>query len=242
MRPLSVTVLTGCQIPGLGCLRFGAASRGADGTLARMVVAVVKRTIASRWRLGQTVTPVAMILGVVARRTESTVAYSAAAGALILAAIAFLSARRTFRRVQLRAAGKHITAALAGEPISISGVSAWTILDGTARVYDPMGGWMFRDKDTTSLASLLTSAFGPPLTLRRRGTDRARYAALCVACAGTLAAAAGFGAGSVPLVIAGLPLFIFGLAFFGALSQRVVDDRGSGSTSPTEGFPHRASE
>jgi hypothetical protein len=207
-----------------------------------MVVAVVKRTLASRWRLGQTVTPVAMILGVVARRTESTIAYSAAAAAVIVAATAFVSARRTSRRVQVRANGKHVIAALAGEPISISGVYAWTIHDGTARAYDPMGGWMFRDTDTTSLASLLTSAFGPPLALRRRGTDRGRYAALCVACAGTLLAAAGFGAGSVPLVIAGLPLVIFGIAFFGAFSQRVVDDRRSGATSPTEGFRHRAGE
>lgn len=207
-----------------------------------MVVAVAKRTLASRWRLGQTVTPFAMILGVVARRTESTLAYSAAAGALILAAIAFLSARRTFRRVQIRADGNHLTATLAGEPTSISGVSAWTFHDGTARVYDPAGGWAFRDRDTASLTSLLTTAFGPPLALRRRGTDRGRYAALCVACAGMLLAAAGFGARSVALVIAGLPMFIFGIAFFGALSQRVVDDRRSGSTSPAEGFRRRAGE
>lgn len=218
------------------------AAVGSGSTLAQMVVAVVKRTLASRWRLGQMVVPVAMILGVVARRTENTVAYSAAAGALILAAMAFLSARRKFRRVQIRAEGKHITATLAGEPISISGVHAWTVHDGTARVYDPTGGWAFRDQDTTSLASLLTSAFGPPLALRRRGTDRGRFSALCVACAGGLSAAAGFGAGSVPVVVAGLPMFIFGIVCFGALSQRVADDRRSGSTSPTEGFRHRAGE
>ncbi|MES1207573.1 MAG: hypothetical protein ABUS79_16680 [Pseudomonadota bacterium] len=197
-----------------------------------MTIAVVRRTLASRRRLGQTFTPVAMILGVVARRTDSVPAYVVAGAAVLLAAVAVLSARRTFRHVEIRAEHKHITAILGREPVSISAVSSWT-MDGTiAHVYDPFGGWSLQDSDNRSLAALLTGACGAPLALRRRGSDRARYAALSVACAGALSPAAGFGAERVLLVIAGIPLFGIGAAVFGALSQKVIDGTARPSTSP----------
>lgn len=200
-----------------------------------MIVAVVRRTLAARWRVGQTVTPIAMVLGVVARRTESLPAYIAAGTAMLLAGIAFLSARRTFRRVELRAEHKRVTAILGGHATTISDVYIWT-MDGAARVYDPLGGWSFEDKDGNRLAALLTDAFGSPFALRRRGSDRARYAALVVACAGALSTAAGFGARYGPLVLAGIPLFVCGAAVFGAFSQKVIDDASRRATSTNAGF------
>jgi hypothetical protein len=129
-----------------------------------------------------------------------------------------------------------------GRALSLDGVFAWTMAGNVARVYRSGGAWMLRTPDPSSLHRILTAAFGPPLALRRRGTARARYVALSVACAGALGSAAGFGAESVPLVLAGIPLLMFGAAFWGALSQKVADVTKNPANSPSEEFRHRAGE
>ncbi len=203
-----------------------------------MLVPVVRRTIGSRWRFGQALTPVAAILGILARRTEITLLYVTAFAALLAAGVAFLSARRTFRGVEIRPNGHKLVAMVAGQPVTMRADSGWTLDGDTARVYDRHGGWMLQDADGSVLGALLTSLLGPPIRLRRRGSPRARTAALSVACIGALSTATAFGAQSVPLALAGISLFGLGLAFFGALSQKVVD----GPTSSNERPRRRADE
>jgi hypothetical protein len=65
------------------------------------------------------------------------------------------------------------------------------------------------------------SAFVQHARLTRRGSGRARTIALVVAALGLVAAVAAFYTEVLALTFVGVPAFIFGLATFGALSQRV---------------------
>jgi hypothetical protein len=103
------------------------------------------------------------------------------------------------------------------------GVREWTFVGGTARLYGADTSFEMRARPGASVAleALLAGVFGRPTRLKRRGSDRARTIALVVAALGLVAAVAAFYTELLALTFVGVPAFIFGLATFGALSQRV---------------------
>jgi hypothetical protein len=164
-----------------------------------------------------------MIAGVVARRTMAPTLVAAAGGLVAAAFAVLLSARRSFGRCTASPAGDRLRLGDGRAEISRRDVRAWTLDGGVARVYTAHAGWRVAVPagEGASLDRILRSVFGSPLILRRRGSARARKIAAGVAAAGAGLVATSFALEIVPLVVVGVPALIFGLATFGALSQKV---------------------
>jgi hypothetical protein len=187
-----------------------------------MVVATVTRTLLARVRVGQLLAPIGIGVGVIARRTMNVPLIIVTAVVYLAALGAFLSARRTLRRVEVRGAGHALTfVSNGGVAVHTGKVYAWTFDRGRARVYDGEGGWSVRGNDAEALKMALTHALGSPLRLERRGSRRARLTALAVAVAGAPAMVAGAAFEIILLFMAGLLASLFGLATFAALSRKV---------------------
>lgn len=103
-------------------------------------------------------------------------------------------------------------------------VHRWTVANGLARLYGLEQSYKVRARSgaEAKLSASLARCFGPPLTLRRRGSFRARMIALTVGLCGLVGAAVAIGVGITWLAIVGPLAFIFGVATFGALSQRTT--------------------
>jgi hypothetical protein len=191
-------------------------------------VATVTRTLLARWRVGQLLAPIGVGIGILARRSQSPLLMIATGVMYVGAAVAFLSARRTFRRVEVLTVGRALSFVLNGAIVNIRDVSCWTFHPSRARVYDPQGGWLLRGGDPDAVQAVLTHALGPPLTLKRRGSNRARYTALVWAGLGVPLLVVGAVYDNVGLALVGLLSFIFGLGVFATLSQKVSVRPGSG--------------
>jgi hypothetical protein len=191
------------------------------------IAATVTRTLLGRWRVGQLLAPIGVGVGVVARRLQSP-SLMVVTGVMYLAtAVAFLSARRTFRRVEVRTAARALSLVLNGAVVELRDVSCWTFDGGRARVYDGQGGWSLRGGDADAIRAALTHALGAPLTVKRRGSKRARVTSLIVACLGVPVLVAGAVHDIIALALVGLLTFLFGLGVFGTLSQKVSFRPGS---------------
>ena len=187
------------------------------------MTAKVTFTNATRWRLGQVLTPFAMIVGILSRRFWSPALSIAAGAAGIAVGVIYLSARRSFGRRDLALKDGILTLGRDAPAISSREVVSWTMDNHKARIYMSDGGWCLRSSEQQGLRDLLEAALGAPLRLRPRGSSRARKAAL--ACALGALAMAGFGIGAdlaFPAIV-GLPIALVAFATLGALSQKVVD-------------------
>lgn len=179
-----------------------------------------------RVRFGQALIPLAMIVTIVARRTEGTLAGFAMLGVLVTAALAFLSAIKRFgwQAVRVERGSVWMGTGPTSERIRCEQVRDWTWLNGIARLYGGEISYTLKSRPGSdeALETLLRGLLGKPRGLQRRGSPRARMIALSVAGLGLAACVSAFVFDSVPLIVVGVPAFGIGLATFGALSQRIA--------------------
>jgi hypothetical protein len=184
---------------------------------------IVTRYYVARLRTAQALVPFVVISSIVARQHLEPIALTVAVLLQLATLVAFLSARRGFGRQPLRIT--HGAASFgANLQIARHRVLNWTRNGRLARIYcgDLSLRLQARDNEADVLGQRLQSWLGAPLRMERRGSNRARILSLAVACAGLLLVVLAFIYSMVALVILGLPCFTFGIATFGALSQRVV--------------------
>jgi hypothetical protein len=177
-----------------------------------------------RFRLGQALVPAALIATVLSRRVPELVPLSAALVTQGLAAIAFVSAVRWLGWQPLRSERSAIWFGTTGLRVKRDGMREWTVVDRTARIYgsDVSYRLTVRPGRQSALECLLRPVFGKPTELKRRGTKRARLIALAVAALGLASVVASFVVfDTLALTIVGTPALVFGIAMFGALSQRI---------------------
>ena len=188
------------------------------------VEARVTRYKVRRFRLGQALVPPALLITILARRTQDLVATIAMFGLLSLALLAFLSAIKRIGWQVLRVERGSIWFGTTEERVRRERVRDWTWLNGVARLYGAETSYTLRPRrgSEAALEALLRGLLGAPRALQRRGTVRARVIAMSVALLGLAACVAAFAFDSIPLIVAGVPAFGIGIATFGALSQRVV--------------------
>jgi hypothetical protein len=187
------------------------------------ITAEVVRVDPAQVRFGQALVPVATIVAIAARRLDRPLLAAVFVGVGTLALLSFVFARRSLGSMTLRfAAGGVLWPD--GSRVSPSDVNAWVSDGSAARLYSNSANWKLKvaHERAEELASALRRVFGPPISLARRGTPRARSAALAVGIAGGCAVAFGLGLNLLPLVLVGVPSLIFGLAAFGALSQKIA--------------------
>jgi hypothetical protein len=136
----------------------------------------------------------------------------------------FALGRRSLGWRDLRARNGELEVANGQEPRSVvvKGPTRWTLDGLAARLYGDRHTWRIRAAQGQEMAlrDLLTPLFGTPILLQRRGSPRARAIALLVACAGVVLTTLAAALELTPLIFAGVPCAIFGLATFGALSQK----------------------
>jgi hypothetical protein len=191
---------------------------------AQRITARTIRTDVVKWRLGQAFAPFCVGASVLARRTMSPLLIAGTACLFAVALSAFARARRSFGWSTLQPISGRLRIGDEGGEIACGDVLAWTIDGAVARLYTGDAGWRFRVPagDSTALCLLLTSMFGPPLALRRRGSLRARRVAGAVTVAGLALAIAGIALDVPMLPAAGVLAFVFGVGAMGALSQKVT--------------------
>jgi len=204
-----------------GNISADADTTGFDG---REVDAKIVRYNIARLRLGQLLLPIAVVTTVAARRFPSLFTALLAIGVQASALTLFLSAARRFgwQRVVREDGGLSIGSTDAR--IERHRVHRWTINNGLARLYGLEQSYKLRARNGADgeLSAFLSRCFGPPLTLRRRGSFRARMLALGVALCGLVGGALAIGVGITWLAVVSPLALIFGIATLGALSQRTT--------------------
>ncbi|HXI56896.1 MAG TPA: hypothetical protein VNO55_12605 [Polyangia bacterium] len=187
------------------------------------MIARVVRVDVIRWRLGQTLVPVATILAIVARRIDNNAVTVAAFALLATALTVFVAARRSLGQRQLHVGHGRVQVGDGRTEIVAAKVNNWTFDRGVAHLYGTNESWKLsaRAVDCVELQAALTRTFGKARSFKRRGSPGARRAALCVSIVGAVLLAVGIGVDLVPLAVVGVPCLIFGIAAFGALSQKV---------------------
>lgn len=188
------------------------------------VEARVTRYTVRRFRVGQALIPLAMLVTVLARRSENPVAMVVMVGVLGFTLFALLSAIKRFGEQSIRIDRGSIWFCPSNERVRRERVRDWTWLNGVARLYGSDSSYTLKacSGSEVTLEASLQGLLGAPQSLQRRGTFRARMIALGIAFLGLAACGAAFMLDSIPLIVAGVPAFGIGLATFGALSQRVV--------------------
>ncbi len=177
-----------------------------------------------RFRLGQALVPIALIATVLARRFPESVPLAAALFAQALAAGAFLSAVRWFGWQKLRSERGTVWFGSTGLRIKRDSVLEWTTVGRTARIYGSDVSFRVRVRAGAepAIQGVLRPILGKPTALKRRGSKRARTIALGVAVLGLGLVLISFAVvDTIVLTILGTPALVFGIATFGALSQRV---------------------
>jgi hypothetical protein len=184
----------------------------------------VTRYKVARLRLGQMLLPVAVLTTVAARRFPNVLTVLVALGMQVVCLAFFLTGGTRFGWQRLVFERGGMTVGSTDARIERNRVHRWTIVGGVARLYGLEHSYKLgaRTGNEEALSAFLSSRFGPPLNLRRRGSFRARMIALAVGVMGLIGAAMAIGIGIDWLAIVGPLAFIFGVATFGALSQRTT--------------------
>jgi hypothetical protein len=175
-----------------------------------------------RW--GQVLVPIATIATVAARRLPGPVSLSIAVGSLALALLAFVTSRHGFGRRALTLEGRRLHFGEGSLQIHPANVTSWTWDAHTARLYGAAVSWRLATDSAHAddVRAALTTAFGKPKLLRRRGTARARGGAFAVLLAGAAMVVAGIALQLMACAVAGILALIGGLTAFGALSQKIT--------------------
>jgi hypothetical protein len=187
-----------------------------------LTVATV-RVDQARLRLGQTIVPVALIFRTLAKHFPSLVIDAVGLVILAVGVVTIFSARRRLGRQSLRPHVEKLSVGDASPEISSATVSRWTFDRGIARLQGGQVSWQLRaeTEDGDELRATLERVIGPPLSLTRRGTPRARIIALSCAAAGVAIVVVGIRSDTVVVAGIGTIATIMGIATFGAFSQRV---------------------
>ena len=178
----------------------------------------------TRIRLGQAALPFATIAVVLARRFPNAVSIGAAAVVMALALFAFISAVRRMGWQQLRFEPGVLWFGSTGVHAKRFDVRDWTLVGRVARLDGAATSYRLRihKGGESALEARLRGVLGrQPTRLKRRGSLRARMIGLGVAGLGLIAVVASFLTEALALTFLGTPAFVFGLATFGALTQRV---------------------
>jgi hypothetical protein len=178
-----------------------------------------------RW--GQLFAPVTGIATVAARRLPGPVSLTVAVASLTLALFAFVTARRGFGRRALVLEGRCLRFGAHAPEIRPASVTSWTWDAPTARLYGAELSWRLATDNANAdgVRAALTTAFGKPKLLSRRGSARARGIAFAVLLAGAATTGAGIGFQLTACAVLGVLGLIGGMAAFGAQSQKVVGRR-----------------
>lgn len=192
-----------------------------------------KRWTLSRLKFGRALLPIAIVVGIVARRSLWTPLVVVGCASMAVSLYAMLSARRSIGR-RVLAGGRGVlhlrphgvqSAQENGDDIPVREVKSWT-WDGAraARLYGPHYAWRLRTTAEAGemLNTLLRHQIGPPYLLRRRGSPRVRWGAFVVMLLGPIAVWFGIAFEVTPVLVVGILCFVLGFATFGAFSQRVV--------------------
>jgi len=184
----------------------------------------VTRYNIARLRSGQLLLPIAVLTTVAARRFPNVFTVLLVVGVQASALALLLTAGRRFgwQRIVFKHGGLSVGSTDAR--IERHKVHRWTVVNGLARLYGLEQSYKLRARSgaESELSASLKRCFGQPLTLRRRGSFRARMIALTVGLCGLVGSAVAIGVGITWLAIVGPLAFIFGVATFGALSQRTT--------------------
>jgi hypothetical protein len=168
--------------------------------------------------------PIAVMTAVAARRFPNVFTVLLAIGVQASTLALLLTAGRRFgwQRIVYKHGGFSVGSTDAR--VERHKVHRWTAVNGLARLYGLEQSYKLRARRgaEAELSAFLSRCFGPPLTLRRRGSFRARMIALTVGLCGLVGAAVAIGVGITWLAVVGPLAFIFGIATFGALSQRTT--------------------
>lgn len=177
----------------------------------------------ARIKAGQAIVPLAVLSSIVARRWLHPVAVAVAVVVLVAGLLSFFSARRALGRQPFRVQDG---SAVFGTRITLTRkrVLRWTLGANVIRLYcaDISLRLVCDSDDRHQLVQSLTAWLGRPIQLERRGSQQARMLAIFAAAAGLACTVAAFAFETIALVVIGLPVFIIGLATFGALSQRIA--------------------
>jgi hypothetical protein len=136
----------------------------------------------------------------------------------------FLSAMKRLGWQPVRFEGGAVSFGQTGVRIERRQVREWTLVGGVARLYGSSTSFRLQTREGSepAFAVLLRSQFGAPVPLDRRGSKRARMLALGAAAFGVVMSAIAIANDNPLLAVVGAPALVLGLAFFGALSQRVA--------------------
>ena len=190
----------------------------------------------ARIQIARLLAPVAIVVGIFARRLMTTPLLLAAFALMLFALGLFASSRAALgrRALQIRNGVLRLaTESTARErdgdrehsnDIALRLIGKWTWNGSIARLYGAEHSWKLSSvsHQHEALCAALRAALGPPLVLHRRGSARARAIALSIALLGVTAAGFGIAYETTALALIGVPCLVGGLAALGALSQRVV--------------------
>lgn len=176
------------------------------------------------WTAAQSLAPIAVIAGVMARRMPNRVVVLVAL-ALFAASIAlFVRSRKNFGWKPLEIGPHALRLADAGVEVSAQAVHQWTFAGTTARLYGSKFSYRLdvASSHQEALERALALVFGRATPLKRRGSLRARIIALSVCALGLVGLAAAIALSLVQLLFVAVPAIILGFATFMALSQRIA--------------------
>ena len=181
-----------------------------------------------RIRLAQLLIPFAFIASVWARRQFGAATVAAAIMLQLVIGFVFLGAIKRLGKQPIRIDDGTLWIGTQ-ESIPRAAAQRWTRSDSGVTVYsrEAIHRLCVDRGSELDLETCLRQLIGEPTKLRRRGSPRARIAAVSVACVGLGLTVSSFTIydSIVPIVI-GIPSFVFGIAAFGALSQRVTEETG----------------
>lgn len=179
----------------------------------------------TRLRLAQVLIPFVSVATILARRVSGSLWISVAIASQVLTVFVLLGAIRRFGWQPLVLENGALRFGATGIEASRQGVRDWTYLGGVARIYRGESSLRLRARPGAELAleAVLRALLGQPRTLVRRGSKRARIWALVAGTLGLVLVALAFALDATLLVPFGVATFIFGVATFGALSQRVAE-------------------
>lgn len=194
-----------------------------DADSAR-VMASVARWRRARLRLAQCLVPIAVLGTILCRRWGEPVLLLAVVALQAAAIGAFVAAWRRFGRRPVRVEGGKIRFGDVEPPIVPSSVTSWTFTGSTARLYGEELSWKIQAAPSEGelLCGVLSRVLGRPLSVRPRGSRRARQVAVAVAAGGVALVVTAIASGFMALFPVGLLCTIGGGAAFGALSQKIV--------------------
>src|SRR5262249_44927036 len=103
-------------------------------------------------------------------------------------------------------------------------VRNWTMVDRVARLYSSNVSYrvLAREGSEQVVRALLSSQFGQPIALERRGSNTARMLAVGAAISGVIVVALAIYFDKAALAAIGAPLLVGGIAAFGVLTQRAA--------------------